>query len=208
MLDLRYADGEGFPGTESIVKWCVSRKNSGCPVAVLVNVATRGAAERLASALQTANAALILGSPTSGQVMKDFPLSNGQVLRIAAGQTSAAGSSAVQPDILVTLNPDDEKAYFDNAFALLAKASDGLGGNLDTNQLPDVERISEADLVREKRNQENPDAFSDNPHDTGGDEARIKSARAADPIAVIRDPALVRAVDLLKGLAVMRKPRS
>ena len=61
---------------------------------MLVNGETRGAAEALAAALHQAGAGLIIGSPTAGAAtsFKEFPLSNGERLRVA---TRLSGGSMI-----------------------------------------------------------------------------------------------------------------
>ena len=71
-----------------------SKENSDAislPVAVLVNRQTAGAAEALAAVLREAGAGLILGSRTAGQAMiaQEFPLKNGERLRIATAPIQA-----------------------------------------------------------------------------------------------------------------------
>ena len=58
--------------------------------------------------------------------------------------------------------------------------------------LPFVDHLSEADLVRQKVK------------DGEDDEDAEPAERPTPPKPVIRDPVLARAVDLLKGLAVVR----
>ena len=62
------------------------------------------------------------------------------------------------------------------------------------NLLAIVDHTSEAELVRKR--------IKDG--DEGGD---LPTPRAEPAQPVIRDPALARAVDLLKALAVLHKPR-
>ena len=64
-----------------------SRAGAAVPVAVLVNSKTTGAAEALAALLRRSNVGLLIGSDTAGGLsqFREFPLSNGQRLRVATG---------------------------------------------------------------------------------------------------------------------------
>ena len=106
---------------------------------------------------------------------------------------SADVAAAVKPDISVEESPADEKAFFDNPYA--APATNAVAALPGTNEfLPWVDHTSEADLVRAKI--KDGDEFENPP-----------PPHAAGPQKpVIRDPVLARAVDLIKGLAVLRHP--
>jgi hypothetical protein len=98
----------------------------------------------------------------------------------------------LSPDIVVAVSADDEKKFQDNPFqAGPAAPFETLS---PTNLLAFVDHTSEADLVR-KRIKDGDDA---------GD---VSSPRAEPAQPVIRDPALARAVDLLKALAVLHPAR-
>ena len=86
---------------------------------------------------------------------------------------------------------DAERGYRDDAYANLSRATSSSKTDLvtRTNRRP---RVSEADLVREKR------------EGVTIEESAIAREREPEK-PVIRDPALARAVDVLKGLAVVRK---
>jgi hypothetical protein len=176
------------------------------PVAVLVNQFTSGAAEALAAALRLTDVALLIGTNTAGQasMTKDFPLANGQTLRVAVSPVRAGNGVLVerlQPDIQVAVKPEDEREYFADVYRALTKS--GLAGaatNLMsltvTNKAP-RKRLNEAELVRMLRAGENLD------------DETAKAAPGAEAVKpVIADPALARALDLLKALAVVRRTRS
>jgi hypothetical protein len=177
-------------------------------VAILVNRDTAGAAEALAAVLREAGAGLILGGKTAGGAMvgREFPLKNGQKVRIATspvklGDGSALSAQGLTPDIEVAVRAEDERAYRDDAYALWPRtnatgvlaASAGEATNRPTRR----PRISEADLVRERREGTNLNT---------DDFTAVRDREPEKPL--IRDPALARAVDLLKGLAVVRRARS
>jgi hypothetical protein len=106
-----------------------------------------------------------------------------------AGLVFGSVPAAVKADISVEETPSDEKKFFENPYA--ASATNAVAALPDTNDfLPWVDHTSEADLVRAK--------IKD------GDEFENPPPHAAGPQPpVIRDPVLARAVDLLKGLAVL-----
>jgi hypothetical protein len=220
-LDLRFADGNDYAAAVAtadlfvtkkmpLLKWSEGVESSQParepipgPLMVLVNGETTGAAEALAAALREADAGLIIGNPTAGLAMTtmDFPLKNGEYLRIATNPVKLGDGtviSHVSPDIAVTISPDDERAYLKNPYVALAQ--NDTSPTVATNDfLPFVDHTSEADLVREKLK--------------GGDDngaalpvpAPAKSAHKVAPL--IQDPVLARAVDLIKGLAIVHESR-
>ena len=218
-LDLRFADGNDYAAAVAtadlfvtkkvpLLKWSKEVEESQPagepipgPLMVLVNSETTGAAEALAAALREADAGLIIGNPTAGLAMTtmDFPLKNGEHLRIATNPVKLGSGvviSHVSPDIAVTVSPDDERAYLKNPYGALAQ--NGTSSPVDTNDfLPFVDHTSEADLVREKLKD-------------GEDEGAILPAHSKSspkPAPVIQDPVLARAVDLIKGLAIVHESR-
>ncbi len=227
VLDLRYTDGGDYAAAAAtadlftaravpLLNWGAGSMSSRAktnairvPVAVLVNRQTSRAAEALAALLRETGHGLILGGKTAGQAMvtQDFPLANGQQLRIAVapvtlGDGSALPASGVQPDIDVTVSPEDERAYYADAFVGLVKTnSSGLGRLPNTaavegtNLVVRPRRINEAELVREHRESLN--------RGQDGDSTALRQPEPAKPM--VNDPALARALDLLKGLAVVRQ---
>ena len=226
-LDLRYAGGDDYAAAAAaadlfvkkeapLLNWgggMVRSKEKtdaiGLPVAVLVNRQTAGAAEALAAALRETGMGLILGGKTAGQAMvaQEFPLKNGDRLRIATapiqlGDGSALSGQGLKPDIEVEVSPEDERAYYVDAFrvtdrtnlqASAAGSAAGLGNG--TNRLARRPRFNEAELVRERRE--------------GVSEADVTAMRGREPDQpMVQDPTLARALDLLRGLALVRQPRS
>lgn len=228
VVDLRYASGRDYAAAAAVADLFVSKaqplldwgngavssrdkKDSiRLPVAALVNRETAGAAEALAAVFRGVGAGLILGGTTAGQamVMREFTLQNGQQLLLASapvklGDGSALPVQGLKPDIAVTVSADDEREYYADAFralcsgTLLADAGLTLTNQPDgTNRSVRRPRINEADLVRERR-----EGVSREPT-----AAPVRDADAER--ATVHDPALARALDLLKGLAVVRQSRS
>jgi hypothetical protein len=110
---------------------------------------------------------------------------DGLVLGGAAGE--------LKPDIAVAVDITDEKEFLENPYAAPAasgtNASPASGGNLATF----IDHTSEADLVREKIK------------DGEQDEDSLPPRPTEPQKPYIHDPALARAVDLIKALAVVRQ---
>ena len=224
MLDLRFADGQDYAAAanaadrfltkgQPLLDWEEGSVRSTektdairVPVVLLVNRETASAAEALAAALRETDAAVLIGSRTAGQaeVYKEFELSNGQRLRIASGQVRVgkgkALSTPLEPDIEVAVSAEDEKAYFTNAFKALARplarlrATNIVAQGGSTNRTS-RRRLYEADLVRMQREGLNPE------------EQDVGAAKTEDAASesLVRDPALARALDLLKGIAIVER---
>jgi hypothetical protein len=110
---------------------------------------------------------------------------------IVIGSTNPPGK--ITPDIAVAVSVDDERKFQDNPYA--APVTNRAGYLSATNNLfAFVDHTSEAELVRKR--------IKD------GDEAEDLPTRRAEPLQpVIRDPALARALDLLKALAALHPAR-
>jgi C-terminal processing protease CtpA/Prc len=223
VIDLRYAGGndyaaaakvaDRFLGSEQpLLDWGQGSAKSTDktnafrqPVTILVNHYTSGAAEALAGVLRQKDVGLLIGTNTAGQasITQDFPLQNGTLLRIAIAPVKAGDGEVVErlkPDIQVDVNPDDERAYFVDAYKVLprASASGAAATNIASLTITNKprKRINEAELVRMLREGESPE------------EEAAKARPPEPPKPVITDPALARAIDLLKALAVVRHQRA
>lgn len=222
VIDLRYAGGndydaaakvaDRFLGSEQpLLDWgsgvakSTDKTNAfRQPVAILVNHYTTGAAEALAAVLRQKDIGLLIGTNTPGQasITKDFPLKNGSLLRIAVASVKAADGLVVErlkPDIQVDVNPEDERAYFLDAYKVLPRATAGGVTNLASVTITNKprKRMNEAELVRMLRDGESPE-----------DETAKPARPSEPPKPLITDPALARAIDLLKALAVVRQTRA
>jgi len=226
-LDLRYAGGANYAAAAAAADIFLSKDvpllDSGTgviraqakpdaitvPVAILVNRQTAGAAEALAAVLRQTSVGLVLGSPTAGQAMlaQEYPLKNGDKLRIASaaihlGDGTALTVQGVTPDIAVQINSQDEKAYYNDTYRAPLKTNLTLAGVVSTNNPASTNRaarrvrFNEAELVRERREGASLDA----------DNAPRRGEEPETPM--VSDPVLARALDLLKGLAVVRPSRS
>ncbi len=216
-LDLRFAGGHDYAAAVAttdlfatkempLLKWDkemeeshpVKQRISG-PLMVLINGGTTGAAEALAAALREAGAGLIIGDTTAGLAltMREFPLKNGESLRIATNPVKLGNGqtiSSVSPDIRVSVSREDEQEYVKNPYAKLGENASSAG--VDTNDfLAVVDHTSEADLVRQKLQ---------NGEDAG---ATAPPRKTDQEKPVIQDPVLARALDLIKGLAIVHEDR-
>ena len=215
VLDLRFASGTEYPAAASaadlfaepgvpLLDWghgptlaTPKPRPWDLPVAVLVNRETRGAAEALAAAIRSANAGLVIGSATAGKaaIFREVPLRDGLRLRLAtatikAGDGKALGPEGLQPDIAVRTVAANERAYLADPYAVIGPATGPDAGRV-TNTISIKRRVTEAELVRQRRGDSNPPSTT--------------PASPAPVAKVIRDPALARAVDLLKGLSLMKR---
>lgn len=223
VLDLRFATGDDYRAAVRVadyfieaemilLKWGTETGRSTgktnaikAPISILVNRQTAAAAEALAAILRQNHAGLILGNRTAGQTadFKIFPMANGQQLRIATnlprlGDDKELPLNGIQPDIEVPVDPEDELIWFGDAYATVKpktgapalKSSETTAANRASRH-----RLNEAELVRLQK------------ENGGSTEPLVAVSGAPDEPAkpAIQDPALARAVDLLKGLAVIRR---
>jgi C-terminal processing protease CtpA/Prc len=222
ILDLRFAGGNDYRAAAAVadcfldsdrplLDWGTgaagaTKKTNALtvPVAVLVNSQTRGAAEAVAAALRETDTGLILGGTTAGQasMYKEFPLANGDKLRIATAPIKLGDGAplahGVKPDIEVAASVADEKEYLTDPYKDLHPPAPAK--KPDTNSTAAAggtfHRPNEAELVRERR--EGQMSADDS------EEAPERAAEETPPPPVIEDAALARALDLLKGLAVIQ----
>ncbi|MGN6552742.1 MAG: S41 family peptidase [Verrucomicrobiota bacterium] len=227
VLDLRYADGEDyaaaaaladkfFTNAEPLLNWGNGMVSSEAktnairlPLAILVNSGTGGSAEALAAILRSGGLGLVLGTRTAGEafVNQTFPLKNGAELRVASapltlGNGTSLSTNGLKPDIEVKVNAEDERAFYADSFLVVQRTNQLASSRTSgTNQFAGIsgsngtrQRFGEAELVRQHRAG----------LDRDGEEPAL--ARPVEPEKpVVSDPALARALDLLKGLAVVRQ---
>ncbi|HEX4119491.1 MAG TPA: S41 family peptidase [Verrucomicrobiae bacterium] len=221
VLDLRFAGGTDYAAAaktadcfldsdEPLLDWRegsakATKKTDAIlvPVAILINSDTTGAAEALAAVLRETGVGLILGGPTAGgaRVFREFPLSDGDKLRVAVGNVSVGEgkplTGGVAPDIAVESNLQDEKAYLQDPYKDLHAAPLAQADSSTNPPVAARPRFNEKELVREHSAGEDTDE--------GGDEVGAGPAEPEPP--VVADPVLARALDLLKGLAVIQPNR-
>ena len=169
------------------------------PVAVLINHQTSGAAEALAAVLREAGAAFLVGSPTAGQArtFQQFALADGQKLRIGRGKVALPNgtelpSGGLQPDLSTPVLPvDEERAFLNDPFAAPAAEK----GAKPRASVPTRRALNEAELVRRHKEGVDP-------------EAPLNASTGAASAPILADPALARAMDFLKGVAVLKQFRA
>ena len=151
------------------------------------------------------NAAMVAGKLFAGKNPPLIILVNGQTCGSAAtlavnlrtaGEGILVGSTnftgPTRPDITVTVSVENEKQFLADPFFVPATPKSVLSSG--TNEFMEfVDHTSEADLVRKRVKD--------------GEEGDTTTPRAEPSQPVIRDPALARAVDLLKALAVLKQAR-
>ena len=220
VLDLRFARGGDYAAAvatadlflkqerpllnwgQGVARSSAKTESIALPAAVLVNHQTAGAAEALAAMLREAGAGLILGSRTAGQALmfQEFGLTNGDRLRIATAPIQLGDgsplSSGVKPDIAVEVSSADERTYFADAYKVINAVGLAAPGTPGLTNLPRRIRFNEAELVRERREGSSPE------------EAAAAMHKLEPEAPLVQDPVLARALDLLKGLAVVRQARS
>ena len=201
------------------------------PVTVLVNRETRGAAEALAAALRQQRVGLMIGGRTAGQaaVFEEVPLkdNSGNRLRLAVatvktGDGQTLPTEGLVPDIEVKSRPEHDRAYLSDPYTIVLAGNSGstattnqpITNTITTSFTVVRKRVTEADLVRQKKETDNP-AGVETPKETPlpGAPVPAQPGAAARPAAsevakVIKDPVLGRAIDLLKSLSLFgaKKP--
>jgi hypothetical protein len=229
IVDLRFAVGQDYAAAmaladqffsepQPLADWGEGWKKStaktnaiSLPVAVLVNRKTSGAAEALAGILRHSGVGLLIGTNTAGQasMAKEFTLKTGQRLRLAVAPLKVADGkqlpfTGIKADIEVVVSPDDELAWYHDPYrpapgmarltALATNETAGASTNRSSRR-----RVNEAELVRMNREGQLPDRDSSFTNTSG---------RTPEPmVQTVNDPVLSRALDLLKGLAVVQQFR-
>ena len=208
-LDLRFASGSDYneaasivdmylPGGKELIDWgegmitsTETRPLLGLPTIVLVNSKTSVAAEALAAMLKLNNSGVVVGSLTAGHALayKEFLLQNGQRLRIASGRVKlpefVIRDTGVEPDLSVLVPEAEERKYMEDEYYSPEGES--------------PRRINEADLERMKRQELSGTKTTES---SGESSKEDKTPPDTSSTNLIRDPALARAMDILKGLAI------
>ena len=230
ILDLRFTGGQDYAAAvaladrffareQPLVDWGEGWKKSTVktnaivlPVAVLVNRKTTGAAEALAGILRHRDVGLLIGTNTAGQasMAREFLLKTGQRLRLAIAPVKVADGqelpfSGIKADIEVEVSPEDELAWYEDAFLAPPKSARSASvttneTNLASTNRSTHRRMNEAELVRMSREGQSPEREFPPTNALG----RLLEP----PPQMVNDPALARALDLLKGLAVVQQFRS
>jgi carboxyl-terminal processing protease len=234
VLDLRFTTGQEYPVAVAIADrflsteqpmvdwgegWNMSKAKADAidlPVAILINGKTTGAAEVLAGILRYREVGLLIGARTAGQasMSREFTLKTGQKLRVAIAPVKVAQGqelpfTGIKPDIEVEVGPEDELAWYEDAFRSNPRAARGGVNSIATNEPASAlaltnrasrRRMNEAELVRMNREGQPPERERD--------PAQPSSRQSDGSQPQVNDPALARALDLLKGLSVVQQSRS
>lgn len=221
VLDLRFATGSDYAASAAVADQFIGRElplldwggklvrsteqtnDFTAPVAVLINARTAGAPEALAAVLRESKVALLLGATTAGHanVFREFTLQGGQRLRIASakvrlGDGEVIPADGVRPDVEVAVKAAEEQSYLEDPWRVIPRESaPSQVAAAGTNASP--RRLTEADLIRQRREELGE-------RDAEG--VRPRSTLPAKP--VLQDPVLARAMDLLKGLAIVRQGKT
>lgn len=215
VIDLRFAGGEDYAeaariadrfvdAAQPLMDWGVGPFTATAktnafpgPLVILVNRQTTGAAEALAAVLRQTQVGLVIGAATAGEaaIFRDFPLGTQHRLRVAVAPVRVAdhhplNHDGVQPDIAVAVPIEEEQAYLVDPYRATGRSRTGSGDF--ASRTP---RLTEADLVRMRRSGAGPDDTSAPP------------AIRVPEQPLVTDPVLARALDLLKGLAVVQPAR-
>jgi C-terminal processing protease CtpA/Prc len=229
VLDLRFADGTNYEAAAEIAARFLSEpaplfeiknakgvvrskfaaqapadapKLADVPLMLLVNNQTRGAAEALAAVLRQQTRGILIGANTSGDAVAwtDVALKSGETLRIATAKVVLPDGSSPFPrgvaaDVKVKIDPAVERELIFNPEPNLT---------LTASLLPKEIRKgpSEADLVR---------SFTPFSPLNAVEEAKDETEKQPDDenaapqhVQEVKDVVLQRAVDILKGIRVLR----
>lgn len=216
VLDLRFAGGGDFSVAAPVVSM-LSRRHGGVldwgdghaeivpptngvrvPLVILVNSRTSGAAEAVAHVLRQSASAVVLGGRTAGRlaVNRNISLPDGRSLRVPLGLLKLGDevlpASGVVPDIAVTSRTESERQWMVDPYASGLPTNAPAGMRLGAGG--GRRRTTEADLVRARRESNSPGVTAP-PSGGGGDRG-----------ALIQDPVLARAIDLVKAVELLAKP--
>jgi hypothetical protein len=120
----------------------------------------------------------------------------------------------------VTVSARDERAHYADPYRWIPDASLFAGSNLSlslaaaaTNHAARRARFNEAELVRERREAADVDESGSgvarlNPPPRTAAKNPPETSDSEPDVPIVRDPVLARALDLLKGLAVVRQYHS
>ncbi len=205
ILDLRYAEGTNYQAAAEVAELFVpsgqpvmrigaqqvtskARPITRLPLAALANGETRAGAEAIVAALRETASGLVIGSKTRGEALlfETFQLSTGQSLRIGkvpieVGSGKVIPASGIEPDVTVSVEPEEEKLFYLDSYRERRPSTRPVETSANR-----ARRLNEAELVR--RHREGFDFSED-------------TAEPVSESTVVTDPALSRAIDVLKGLS-------
>jgi len=232
VLDLRYSGGNDYAEAVKVADLFLEKESAlldwgngsvssttktnaiKLPLVVLINAETSAAAEALGAVLRIKDRCLLLGNSTAGLAVMttDYPLKNGQKLRVATagvklGNGELLSHDGISPDIRVQVDAAVEKAFYADSFKEEASSKPILPNILGehsplnaggTNATAKPRPLNEAELMRERKERPGVDV----------DDLPLRSPSAKEgeqEKPVVRDPVLARAIDLAKGIAALQR---
>lgn len=216
ILDLRFSTGKDYESAakfadlfyneekplfkldEKLFKSTTKTNAIALPTIVLINKETANSAEALVYSLMNCKSVITIGNHTSGTAHSfvDYKLSSGHILRVAAAPIKTPDDTPIPtnglaPDIVVNTPIDDERDFIENPFKLPKRLESDSKQTAFTTR----PRLNEAELVRMKK--EGIDITGDLP-------LADKTAKPTEAQQkIIHDPALARAVDILKVISLI-----
>ncbi len=178
------------------------------PLIVLVNRETVGSAEALAAAFENQQRAVLIGNTTAGEAVErvELPLVGVGKLSLAVAETVLPGNKKIFPHGLVPDVPVKLDLALERKLLLGPNAQNNLRASLE----PKVSkhRLNEAELVRtlgadeDKPKEKTPSAAPKQAAPPPAEkETRNENVKVEQPA----DVALSRALDILKGLSILRR---
>ena len=220
VVDLRYAGGTNYQaaakvadsfikGGQKLLKLGASEIESTeenetvrLPAVALVNGETRAGAEAIAAILRESAGSLVIGKKTAGEarLFELFTLSSGQKVRVGKVPIQVASGEAIpasglEPDITVPVRAEDEKVFYLDPYRERSPFFAGTNTNEVASATTPIRArpLNEAELVRQHRN---------------GFDFSEEEPPSQPKTPVITDPTLSRALDILKGIAILQPRRS
>ncbi len=169
----------------------------GLPLIVLINGGSASASEIVAGALQDHKRAIIMGTRSfgKGSVQRIIRLADQGAMRLTTARYYTPSGRSIQakgvePDIKV------EQARLQKIKPRQQTREQDLRGALDTKKKPTPKKDDNSDKKSDKK--------SDKPKASDKKNAKAADPKAAKKKPAIQDYQLSRAVDLLRGLALIR----
>ncbi|MCX6900662.1 MAG: S41 family peptidase [Verrucomicrobia bacterium] len=176
------------------------------PLIVLVNHETAGSAEALAAVFDNQQRGATIGNTTAGEAVErtELPLVGGKKLALAVAEVVLPGGKKIfpqglEPDVAVKVELAVERKLL-----LGANAQKNLRASLEPTVVK--HRINEAELVRSLDTGDGKSEGKKPAEPKKGEPAPVKETRNENAkVEQPADIALSRALDILKGLRILRR---